>query len=106
MINTKKHLPRNFYEKNCELISCVTNFNLFNFLLFFPILIIIGFIVYRFTIHEEMRSSGVYSSLSIKKAGRTDSAVYTCVATNTFGSADTNTNLIVQGKYIIIIFFI
>ncbi|XP_069177268.1 cell adhesion molecule Dscam1 [Procambarus clarkii] len=50
----------------------------------------------RYTIREEMRGGGVHSSLSIKTTDRSDSAVYTCVATNAFGSADTNINLIIQ----------
>ena len=44
-----------------------------------------------------MKGGGVHSSLSIKTTDRSDSAVYTCVATNSFGSADTNINLIIQG---------
>ncbi|XP_076062140.1 Down syndrome cell adhesion molecule 1 isoform X8 [Oratosquilla oratoria] len=50
----------------------------------------------RYTIREEMQGAGVHSSLSIKNTDRSDSAVYTCVATNAFGSADTNINLIIQ----------
>ncbi|KAK7068698.1 hypothetical protein SK128_024054 [Halocaridina rubra] len=50
----------------------------------------------RYTIREEMRGGGVHSSLSIKTTDRSDSAIYTCVATNAFGSADTNINLIIQ----------
>ncbi|XP_042867937.1 Down syndrome cell adhesion molecule-like protein Dscam2 isoform X1 [Penaeus japonicus] len=52
----------------------------------------------RYTIREEMRGGSVHSSLSIKTTDRTDSAVYTCVATNAFGSADTNINLIIQER--------
>lgn len=55
-------------------------------------------IISRYTIREEMRAGSVYSSLSIKTTDRSDSAVYTCVATNAFGSADTNINLIIQGE--------
>nr|XP_027209811.1 Down syndrome cell adhesion molecule-like protein Dscam2 [Penaeus vannamei] len=50
----------------------------------------------RYTIREEMHGGSVHSSLSIKSADRTDSAVYTCVATNAFGSADTSINLSIQ----------
>ncbi|XP_076065820.1 cell adhesion molecule Dscam1-like isoform X6 [Oratosquilla oratoria] len=50
----------------------------------------------RYTVREEMQGAGVHSSLSIKNTDRSDSAVYTCVATNAFGSADTNINLIIQ----------
>ncbi|KAK3862534.1 hypothetical protein Pcinc_031611 [Petrolisthes cinctipes] len=52
----------------------------------------------RYTIREEMRGGSVHSSLSIKTTDRSDSAVYTCVATNAFGSADTNINLIIQER--------
>lgn len=46
-----------------------------------------------------MKGGSVHSSLSIKTTDRSDSAVYTCVATNAFGSADTNINLIIQGLF-------
>lgn len=36
------------------------------------------------------------SSLSIKRTERTDSALFTCVATNAFGSDDSSINLIIQ----------
>ncbi|XP_045126205.1 Down syndrome cell adhesion molecule-like protein Dscam2 isoform X43 [Portunus trituberculatus] len=52
----------------------------------------------RYTIREEMRGGSVHSSLHIKTTDRSDSAVYTCVATNAFGSADTNINLIIQER--------
>ena len=51
----------------------------------------------RYTIREEILTTGVLSDLSIKKLERTDSALFTCVATNAFGSDDTSINLIVQG---------
>ncbi|KAK4008603.1 hypothetical protein OUZ56_013738 [Daphnia magna] len=50
----------------------------------------------RYTIREEILPTGVLSDLSIKKLERTDSALFTCVATNAFGSDDTSINLIVQ----------
>ncbi|XP_065563443.1 cell adhesion molecule Dscam1-like isoform X11 [Artemia franciscana] len=50
----------------------------------------------RYTIREEILQSGVMSDLSIRKLDRSDSALYTCVATNAFGSDDTSINLIVQ----------
>ncbi|XP_046638873.1 Down syndrome cell adhesion molecule-like protein Dscam2 isoform X13 [Daphnia pulicaria] len=50
----------------------------------------------RYTIREEILTTGVLSDLSIKKLERTDSALFTCVATNAFGSDDTSINLIVQ----------
>ncbi|CAD7088390.1 unnamed protein product [Hermetia illucens] len=50
----------------------------------------------RYTIREEILSTGVMSSLSIKRTERTDSALFTCVATNAFGSDDSSINLIIQ----------
>lgn len=50
----------------------------------------------RFTIREEILPNGVMSSLSIKRTERTDSALFTCVATNAFGSDDTSINMIIQ----------
>lgn len=51
----------------------------------------------RYTIREEILPNGVLSDLSIKSTERTDSALFTCVATNAFGSDDTSINMIVQG---------
>lgn len=50
----------------------------------------------RYTIREEILSNGVQSDLSVKRAERADSALFTCVATNAFGSDETSINLIVQ----------
>lgn len=50
----------------------------------------------RYTIREEILPHGVLSDLSIKRTERLDSALFTCVATNAFGSDDTSINLIVQ----------
>ncbi|KAL7294790.1 hypothetical protein TKK_0011722 [Trichogramma kaykai] len=50
----------------------------------------------RYTIREEIMANGVLSDLSIKRTERTDSALFTCVATNAFGSDDTSINMIVQ----------
>ncbi|KAF6210674.1 hypothetical protein GE061_013781 [Apolygus lucorum] len=51
----------------------------------------------RYTIREETTlPNGVLSDLSIKSTGREDSALFTCVATNSFGSDDSSINLIVQ----------
>nr|CAD7456160.1 unnamed protein product [Timema tahoe] len=50
----------------------------------------------RYTIREEILPNGVLSDLSIKRTERTDSALFTCVATNAFGSDDTSINMIVQ----------
>lgn len=53
----------------------------------------------RYTIREEISNNGVKSDLSIKRTERTDSALFTCVATNAFGSDDTSINMIVQGWF-------
>ncbi|KAL5286966.1 Dscam family protein [Megaselia abdita] len=50
----------------------------------------------RYTIREEIHSTGVLSSLSIKRTERSDSALFTCVATNAFGSDDASINMIIQ----------
>ncbi|KAK7868985.1 hypothetical protein R5R35_013907 [Gryllus longicercus] len=50
----------------------------------------------RYTIREEILPNGVLSDLSIKRTERGDSALFTCVATNAFGSDDTSINMIVQ----------
>ncbi|XP_058460358.1 cell adhesion molecule Dscam2 isoform X9 [Malaya genurostris] len=50
----------------------------------------------RYTIREEIRPDGVMSSLSIKRTERSDSALFTCMATNAFGSDDSSINMIIQ----------
>ncbi|KAK0071794.1 hypothetical protein PV325_012360, partial [Microctonus aethiopoides] len=50
----------------------------------------------RYTIREEILANGVLADLSIKRTERGDSALFTCVATNAFGSDDTSINMIVQ----------
>ncbi len=52
----------------------------------------------RYTIREESTKDGMLSTISIKRTQREDSALFTCVATNAFGSDDTSINLIVQEK--------
>lgn len=54
----------------------------------------------RYTIREEILANGVLSDLSIKRTERSDSALFTCVATNAFGSDDTSINMIVQGSFL------
>lgn len=54
--------------------------------------------LYRYTIREEIQSDGMLSTISIKRTERGDSALFTCVATNAFGSDDTSINLIIQEK--------
>ena len=53
---------------------------------------------FRYTIREEQSQGGVLSTISIKRTQRDDSALFTCVATNAFGSDDTSINLIIQEK--------
>ncbi|XP_025414611.1 Down syndrome cell adhesion molecule-like protein Dscam2 isoform X25 [Sipha flava] len=50
----------------------------------------------RYTIREEILTDGVKSDLSIKRSERIDTAAFTCVATNSFGSDDSSIQLIVQ----------
>ncbi|XP_030766966.1 Down syndrome cell adhesion molecule-like protein Dscam2 [Sitophilus oryzae] len=50
----------------------------------------------RYTIREEILPTGVLSDLSIKRTERSDSAIFTCEATNAFGNDETNINMIVQ----------
>ncbi len=52
----------------------------------------------RYTIREEGTKGGMLSTISIKRTQREDSALFTCVATNAFGSDDTSINLIIQEK--------
>lgn len=54
---------------------------------------------FRYTIREEILTDGVKSDLSIKRSERIDTAVFTCVATNSFGSDDSSVQLIVQGTH-------
>ena len=56
------------------------------------------FYTFRYTIREETNEAGVLSTISIKRTQRDDSALFTCVATNAFGSDDTSINLIIQEK--------
>ena len=52
----------------------------------------------RFTVKEEIISPhSLVSYLEIENVGRYDSALYTCIASNNFGTDDTNIQLIVQG---------
>jgi len=57
-------------------------------------------ILFRYTIREEILTDGVKSDLSIKRSERIDTAVFTCVATNSFGSDDSSVQLIVQGTHL------
>lgn len=57
----------------------------------------------RYTIREEILPGGVVSDLSIRRTERSDSALFTCVATNAFGSDDTSINMIIQGNTLVIL---
>lgn len=54
----------------------------------------------RVSIREEMNSKvdGITSYLIIKDLTRPDTALYTCLASNKFGSVDYNLQLAIQGK--------
>lgn len=56
----------------------------------------------RYTIREEILPGGVVSDLSIRRTERSDSALFTCVATNAFGSDDTSINMIIQGTLVMV----
>ena len=43
-------------------------------------------------------AEGTKSELTLSRVGRKDSALYSCVATNKYGTDDTNIQLIVQGE--------
>lgn len=60
----------------------------------------------RYTIREEILPGGVVSDLSIRRTERSDSALFTCVATNAFGSDDTSINMIVQGTWTLVEYLI
>ena len=52
----------------------------------------------RYSIRGEFKDAGVLSTLSIQRTQRGDSAIFTCEASNAFGSDDTFINLIIQEK--------
>lgn len=56
------------------------------------------FIGYRYDLTETVLGGGTTSALTIRRADRRDSALYTCIAANAFGRDDTNIQLIMQGK--------
>ncbi len=47
-------------------------------------------------IRHEVKGNGSSSTLVIRKTRRSDTAVFTCRASNTFGSSEKTINLIVQ----------
>ena len=52
----------------------------------------------RFSVKEEIISPhSLISYLEIENVGRYDSALFTCIVSNSFGNDDTNIQLIVQG---------
>ncbi|XP_076361672.1 cell adhesion molecule Dscam1-like isoform X3 [Tachypleus tridentatus] len=50
----------------------------------------------RFSVRQTVTKSTVNSSLAVSFSNRYDSALYTCVVTNSYGSDETNIQLIVQ----------
>ncbi|XP_064480488.1 cell adhesion molecule Dscam1-like [Ornithodoros turicata] len=50
----------------------------------------------RYELNETLTSSGIVSEITIRGADRRDSALFTCLARNSFGSDDTNMQLILQ----------
>lgn len=50
----------------------------------------------RYEVKEKVLSNGITSEITIHRADRRDSALFTCVASNTFGQDDTNLQLIMQ----------
>ncbi|XP_022258531.1 Down syndrome cell adhesion molecule-like protein Dscam2, partial [Limulus polyphemus] len=50
----------------------------------------------RYTLIETVLPPGVTSELLIRQADKQDSALFTCIASNTYGQDDTNIQLIVQ----------
>ncbi|XP_054706600.1 cell adhesion molecule DSCAML1-like [Uloborus diversus] len=50
----------------------------------------------RYELTDTVLGSGTTSELTIRRADRRDSALYTCIAANTFGQDDTNIQLIMQ----------
>ncbi|GFQ82593.1 down syndrome cell adhesion molecule-like protein Dscam2 [Trichonephila clavata] len=50
----------------------------------------------RYELTETVLGSGTTSELTIRRADRRDSALYTCIASNAFGQDDTNIQLIMQ----------
>lgn len=52
----------------------------------------------RYSVKEEILSpNNLISYLEIANAARHDSALYTCIVSNNFGTDDTNIQLIIQG---------
>ena len=53
----------------------------------------------RYELNELILNDGIKSELIIRSADRRDSALFTCVTSNTYGHDDTNIQLIMQGKH-------
>lgn len=51
----------------------------------------------RYLISESISDRGLTSEVKVDSADRRDSSLYTCVATNAFGSDEINVQVIVQG---------
>ena len=57
----------------------------------------------RYSVKEEILSpNNLISYLEIANAARHDSALYTCIVSNNFGTDDTNIQLIIQGDNYIV----
>lgn len=53
----------------------------------------------RYELTETIKSEGLISEIVIRNSDRRDSALFTCITSNTFGHDDTNIQLIMQGLY-------
>lgn len=52
----------------------------------------------RYELTESGTRDGLFSEILIRNADRRDSALFSCVAFNSFGNDDTNIQLIMQGE--------
>ena len=55
----------------------------------------------RYSVIETITDYGVISEIRVGAADRRDSSLFTCTATNGYGSDKTNIQAIVQGNYMI-----
>lgn len=53
----------------------------------------------RYELSETATKDGLNSQVIIKNSDRRDSALFTCRATNPYGDAETNIQIIMQGEY-------
>jgi hypothetical protein len=52
---------------------------------------------HRYELIESIVADGIKSEIVIRNADRRDSALFSCVTSNTYGHDDTNIQLIMQG---------